>query len=171
MKKMIFMAMMMTIAISANAMTYNEARNEALFLTDKMAYELGLNDAQYDAVYNINLDYLMGLNARADLYGSRWTLRDRGLVRVLTPAQYRLYVNLGYFYRPVSWGRNALVFHIYNRYNRNHYFRHHAPVAHRPMVAPHHGHGPGLAANHRHNPGPGAPGHRHNGGPRGAHRR
>ena len=67
MKKMIFMAMMMTIAISANAMTYNEARNEALFLTDKMAYELGLNDAQYDAVYNINLDYLMGLNARADL--------------------------------------------------------------------------------------------------------
>ena len=66
MKKMIFMAMMMTIAISANAMTYNEARNEALFLTDKMAYELGLNDAQYDAVYNINLDYLMGLNARAD---------------------------------------------------------------------------------------------------------
>ena len=171
MKKMILMVMMMTIAISTNAMTYNEARNEALFLTDKMAYELGLDDAQYDAVYNLNLDYLMGLNTRADLYGSRWSLRDRGLLRVLTPAQYRLYVNRGYFYRPVSWGRNALVFNIYSHYNRNHYFRHRPPMAHHPVVAPHHGHGPGLASRHGHNPGPGAPGPRHNGGHRGAHRR
>ena len=41
MKKMIIMAMMMTIAISASAMTYSKARTEALFLSDKMAYELG----------------------------------------------------------------------------------------------------------------------------------
>ena len=37
MKKMMTLAVMMTIAISAAAMTYNEARSEALFLSDKMA--------------------------------------------------------------------------------------------------------------------------------------
>ena len=53
MKKMIVLAMMMTIAIAANAampprsaMSYENARREALFLSDKMAYELGLTDSQ-----------------------------------------------------------------------------------------------------------------------------
>ena len=164
MKKMMFMVMMMTIAISANAMTYNEARNEALFLSDKMAYELGLDEAQYEAVYNLNLDYLMGLNVRADLYGSRWSIRDRGLIRVLTPAQYNLYMTRSYFYRPVSWSGRTWVFSIYDRYHRNHFFRHHPPVAPRPLVTPR-SHRPGLAAGprpsgHRNNPGP-ARGGRH----------
>ena len=56
MKKMLMMAVMMVMTISANAMSYNAAKNEALFLSDKMAYELNLTDAQYDAVYEINLD-------------------------------------------------------------------------------------------------------------------
>ena len=164
MKKMMFMVMMMTIAISANAMTYNEARNEALFLSDKMAYELGLDEAQYEAIYRLNLDYLMSLNTRADLYGSRWSLRDRGIYRVLTPAQYNLYVSLGYFYRPVSWNSRTWVFSIYDRYHHNHFFRHHVPVAPRPVVAPRGGHHPRLAAGPRpngprHNPAPARGGH------------
>ena len=57
MKKMIIMAMMMTIAISASAMTYSKARTEALFLSDKMAYELGLTKSQYEAVYEIKTIY------------------------------------------------------------------------------------------------------------------
>ena len=40
MKKALTMAAMMTIAISATAMPYETAREEALFLSDKMAYEL-----------------------------------------------------------------------------------------------------------------------------------
>ncbi len=36
------LVMMMAMAISAAAMPYNTARNEALYLSDKMAYELGL---------------------------------------------------------------------------------------------------------------------------------
>ncbi len=58
MKKMMILAMMMVMTISANAMSYNAAKNEALFLSDKMAYELNLTPAQYEAVYEINLDYL-----------------------------------------------------------------------------------------------------------------
>ena len=44
---------------------YEEARRQALFLSDKMAYELGLSDAQYQAVYEINLDYLLICRANA----------------------------------------------------------------------------------------------------------
>ena len=35
----------------ANAMSYEQARQEALYLTDKMAYELNLNDQQYNDAY------------------------------------------------------------------------------------------------------------------------
>ena len=56
MKKMMMMAMMMAMTITANAMSYNAAKHEALFLSDKMAYELNLTAAQYDEVYEINMD-------------------------------------------------------------------------------------------------------------------
>ena len=47
---------MMVMTISVTAMSYNMAKNEALFLSDKMAWELNLTNAQYEAVYEINLD-------------------------------------------------------------------------------------------------------------------
>ena len=41
MKKMFFALMvMLTTTMAASAMSYEQARSEALFLTDKMAYEL-----------------------------------------------------------------------------------------------------------------------------------
>ena len=40
------LAMMMVMTISANAMSYNAAKNEALFLSDKMAYELNLMSSE-----------------------------------------------------------------------------------------------------------------------------
>ena len=69
MKKMMILAMMMVMTVSASAMRYSDARREALFLSDKMAYELNLTDAQYAAVYEINLDYLMSVDSRS-VYGS-----------------------------------------------------------------------------------------------------
>ena len=84
MKKYIFTLMaMMTMVVSASAMSYSQAREQALFLTDKMAYELNLNDAQYEAAYEINLDYLMGINTYDDLYGVYWTRRNMDLSYIL----------------------------------------------------------------------------------------
>jgi len=60
----------MPLGSSKNAMSYNAAKHEALFLSDKMAYELNLTAAQYEAVYEINLDYLMSLNGKGG--NSRW---------------------------------------------------------------------------------------------------
>ncbi len=51
MKKLMIMAMMMVMTMSARAMSYTAAKNEALFLSDKMAYELNLTASQYDRVY------------------------------------------------------------------------------------------------------------------------
>ena len=77
---MIFALMMMlTASVSANAMSYEQARNEALFLTDKMAYELNLTDEQYEAAYEINLDYLMGVTSRDDVFGLYWERRNLDL--------------------------------------------------------------------------------------------
>ena len=85
---MMILAVMMVITISANAMSYNAAKHEALFLSDKMAYELNLTAAQYEAVYEINLDYLMSLNGHGDVFGIWWDRRNADLRYVLNSWQY-----------------------------------------------------------------------------------
>lgn len=123
MKKFMFAMMaMITIALSANAMSYSQAREQALFLTDKMAYELNLNDAQYEAAYEINLDYLMGINDYSDLYGVYWTRRNLDLSYILLDWQYRAYCAANYFYRPLYWDGGYWHFGIYARYPHRDYF-------------------------------------------------
>ena len=47
MKKIIIaLTALLTMALNANAMSYEQARREALFLTDKMAYELSSEHRQ-----------------------------------------------------------------------------------------------------------------------------
>ena len=124
MKKMLMMAVMMVMTISATAMSYNMAKNEALFLSDKMAWELNLTDAQYDAVYEINLDYMMSVNGRNDVFGTWWNRRNMDLQYVLTAWQYNKYVALDYFYRPMTWNAGGWTFNIYAHYtNRSHFYK------------------------------------------------
>ena len=113
---MMTLVMMMTIAISAAAMPYTTARNEALFLSDKMAYELGLTATQYEAVYEINLDYLLNIDTRADVFGFWWEVRNRDLRYVLSTWQYDRYMASEWFYRPVIWANSGWTFSIYTRY-------------------------------------------------------
>ena len=116
MKKMMTLVIMMAIAISAAAMPYNTARNEALYLSDKMAYELGLTATQYEAVYEINLDYLLNVDTRADVFGFWWEVRNRDLRLVLSTRQYDRFMASEWFYRPLSWGAGGWTFSIYTRY-------------------------------------------------------
>jgi len=117
------MVALLTIGMAANAMSYKGARDQALFLTDKMAYELGLTDDQYNACYEINLDYIMCVDVYDDLFGTYWTRRNTELQYVLTPAQYQAYISLQYFYRPISWVNRKFVFTIYNHYPKDRFFR------------------------------------------------
>ena len=189
MKKMMILAVMMVMTISArsamplgsskNAMSYNAAKHEALFLSDKMAYELNLTAAQYEAVYEINLDYLMSLNGHGDVFGIWWDRRNADLRFVLNSWQYDKYVALSHFYRPVAWKAGSWTFAVYTHYNRGRFYNahpkvfvsyrgghnrvhgshyahmhkpavhHHAPAVHHPAPAPHHGKH-GVAHNDRH---------------------
>ena len=124
MKKIMILAMMMVMTISAKAMSYKEAKYEALFLSDKMAYELNLTNAQYDDVYEINLDYLMSVNGYSDAYGKWWNRRNNDLKYVLTVHQYEKYMKLNYFYRPLAWEKGAWTFNVYSHYkNKNHFYK------------------------------------------------
>ena len=120
---MMILAMMMVMTISANAMSYNAAKNEALFLSDKMAYELNLTDAQYEAVYEINLDYLMSVDSRADVFGIWWDRRNADLRFVLNSWQYDKYMALSHFYRPVAWNAGGWTFAVYSHYDGGHFYK------------------------------------------------
>ena len=62
MKKFIFaLIAMVMMTVSATAMSYEQARQQALFLTDKMAYELNLTNEQYEAAYEINFFIILYL--------------------------------------------------------------------------------------------------------------
>lgn len=124
MKKFIIaLVAMFTMTITtASAMSYEQARQQALFLTDKMAYELNLTDDQYEAAYEVNLDYLMGINNYDDLYGVYWRQRNLDLSYILLDWQYRAFCDATYFYRPLYWDGGYWHFGIYARYPRRDYF-------------------------------------------------
>ena len=124
MKRMIIalVAMFMMTFTTASAMSYEQARQQALFLTDKMAYELNLTEDQYEAAYEVNLDYLMSVDTYDDLYGAYWRQRNMDLSYILLDWQYRTYLNATYFYRPLYWNAGYWHFVIYARYPRRDYF-------------------------------------------------
>jgi len=121
-KMMITLTVMLLTAVTAQAMSYEQARNEALFLTDKMAYELNLTDAQYEAAYEINLDYLMGVASYDDVFGTYWERRNMDLSYILLDWQWKAFCAATYFYRPLYWSNGYWHFGIYARYPHRDYF-------------------------------------------------
>jgi hypothetical protein len=103
-------------------MSYERAREEALFLTDKMAYELNLTNAQYEAAYEINLDYLMGVTSRYDVFGAYWERRNMDLQFILYTWQWEAFRAATYFWRPLYWEAGYWHFGVYARYPRRDYF-------------------------------------------------
>ena len=116
MKKMLLMAVMTAMVVSVQAMAFGEARSEALYLSDKMAYELGLSMSQYDAVYEINFDYFYSVNRRSEVNGKYWRRRNSDMRYVLSTYQYSRYQATTYFYHPLGWSGSGFVFNVYTRY-------------------------------------------------------
>ena len=107
---------------AAFAMSYERAREEALYLTDKMAYELNLNDQQYNDAYEINLDYFLSLDSEADLYADYLSYRLSDLRHILYDWQYNLMLAADYFIRPVYWRAGGWYFPIYAHYTVGHFY-------------------------------------------------
>ena len=194
-KIMIALTALFTTLSGANAMSYEQAREQALFLTDKMAYELNLTDDQYEAAYEINLDYLMTIENQADLYGTYWTRRNLDLSYILLQWQYDAYVAATYFYRPIYFDAGFWHFGIYARYPHRTFLYFGRPafyISYRGGHAWHHngghswyhgrsfghahhnhgGHGPGMRTHYDEHHGGGNHGHNggsHNGNHSGSH--
>jgi len=125
-KLMLSLMFVFAISLTANAMSSSEARRIALFLTDKMAYELNLTDEQYEAAYEINYDYFLNLEGYGNLYGTYWTRRNYDLSYILGSLKYARFKLLEYFYRPAYWSGNSIRYRIYSRYsNRNKFYFNH----------------------------------------------
>lgn len=148
---------------SLKALSYEEARREAWFLTDKMAYELNLTSEQYDEAYQVNLDYFLSIRRASDCTGRYWRYRDMDLRCILFPWQYNLYASLDYFFRPIHWRHSCWYFPICSHYRRGYYYFRHPVVyvsyrgnswRHRghKALSPYHGrifkHGVGLRDNY-----------------------
>ena len=116
MKKLLFSLISLVTVVNASAMSFEQAREQALFLTDKMAYELNLTEDQYEAAYEINFYYLCGIRSESDVFGVYWTNRNIDMCHVLVDWQYRAFCDFDYFYRPIYWDMGVWHFRIYGRY-------------------------------------------------------
>lgn len=106
----------------AKAMSYEEARDRARYLTDKMAYELNLNDAQYNDAYEINLDYLMNIRTESDAYGVYWEYRNADLRHILYDWQFSIFHAADHFFRPIIWRTTGWFLPIYDIYPVTHFY-------------------------------------------------
>ena len=136
MKRILFIlfAAIMSTTVCHAAMSNSRVRKETRFLTDKMAYELNLNTAQYNDVYEINYDFISGVRYLMDdvLRGEEWALnryydyldiRNDDLRWVLSRRQYSRFMQAAYFFRPIYVSGGHWSFRIYVTYtNPNHFY-------------------------------------------------
>lgn len=121
--KRLLLSLLFTFAVlHLPAISYEDARREAWFLTDKMAYELNLTPEQYNCAYEVNLDYFMNLRSSSDCYGAYWEYRNIDLRSILFDWQYSLYRTLDYFYRPIRWVRLRWYYPVREHYRRSYYY-------------------------------------------------
>ena len=123
------MLLMLTISIPAmSAMSMSKVRQHARFLTDRMAYELNLTTMQYNDVYEVNYDFInnvryimddviVGYPSAVDRYYDFLDFRNDDLRWILSASQYRRFMNVDYFYRPIYTTASEWLFRIYRVYN------------------------------------------------------
>lgn len=137
-----------TLLCSAS-MSTGRVRKETRFLTDKMAYELGLNTHQYNDVYEINFDFIYSIRHlmddvmngdgwALDRYYERLDLRNDDLRWVLSSRQYSLFMGLNYFFRPVYVDAGRWLFRIHLHYTNHNHFYYPKPHHYKSYCGGHH---------------------------------
>ena len=147
MKKLLGLITALFIGLaSLNAMSYEEARDRARFLTDKMAYELNLNEQQYNDAYEINLDYLMNIRTASDASSVYLEYRNADLRHIFYDWQYALFEAATYFFRPVLWRAGAWFLPVYTIYTPGHFY-YSPPRVYHVYRGGHFHHGPGFSVS------------------------
>lgn len=122
-------------ALTANAqsMSITVMRDNARFLTDRMAFTLGIRDPYIiDEIYRINYDYIWGVNDYLDDvalgyyyddYMAVVAARDAALRNLLGYRMWNRLAGYSYFHRPIVFVNNRWRFTVYDydRYGVRHY--------------------------------------------------
>lgn len=108
--------------VQAFAMSVEQSRNEAWFLTDKMAHELRLNSYQWDDVYEANYDFFRSLGHVTTSYSYAERVREQKLRYILTVAQWNDFCRISYFNAPVAVVNGNWSFTIYRHYSHDKFF-------------------------------------------------
>lgn len=122
------------MTVSAQRMSIMAMQSNARFLTDRMAYTLGIRDPYLiDEIYRINYDYIWGVNDYLDDvalgyyyddYIAVCEARDIALRNLLGYTIWNRLVGYNYFYRPIFFSNRRWHFGIYDydHYGPRHYF-------------------------------------------------
>ena len=150
MKRIIFILLAIGFAgtTAMAAMSSSRVRQETRFLTDKMAYELNLSTPQYNDVYEINYDFIDAIGGLMNevVRGEEWALeeyyealdiRNDDLRWVLSESQYRRFLGIDYFYRPISATGRGWSFRIYINYTNHNFFYFGKPYHYRTYCGGH----------------------------------
>lgn len=113
-----------TMTISAQRMSLNAISSNARFLTDRMAYTLGIHDPYIiDDIYRINYDYIYGVNNYLDEIALGYyyddyiyicEARDLALRNLLGNLMWERIVTYNYFHRPIVFANRGWHFSIYD---------------------------------------------------------
>ena len=133
MKKITISLALLVLSISTMAMSRSKVREYARFLSDRMAYELGLTSMQYDDCYEINYDFVYavgdmlddvvyGYSTAVDNYYTYLDYRNEDLSYVLTSSQYARFLTTECFYRPFCIYDGSWAFRPYMIYSNRTYF-------------------------------------------------
>ena len=137
-KTLLLTALFALTSLSTMAMSRTKIRNNARYLTDRMAYELDFTPKQYDDCYEINYDFIYsastvmddvvrGYYDAIDAYYRYLDLRNEDLTYVMTAAQYIRFMSKDYFYRPIYSTGSTWEFRIYTTYSNRNFFYFDAP--------------------------------------------
>ena len=138
-KLLVTLAVAITGAVQAFALTPTAIRENARFLTDRMAYELNLTPQQIEDCYEINYDFIASINPIMDevVYGypeyidryyNYLDYRNDDLRYIMTEAQYLAFMSLDYFFRPVYTYAGNWLFRIFDIYTNHRFFYYDAPL-------------------------------------------
>lgn len=126
-----------SMTASAQPMSYMSMCNNARFITDRMAYTLGITAIDLiDDLFRINFDYICGVNDYLDdvAMGYRYNdymavcyERDRAIQRLLGMTLWNRVMTYDYFYRPIVFNDCRWSFGIYVHDSNIHHFYHHVP--------------------------------------------
>lgn len=135
--------------MAMGVMSTNSIRREASFLTDKMAYELNLNNDQIDATYEINYDFyqsvryllddvVMEYSYAVNAYNEKINNRNDDLSYVFNSFQYDSYLSRDYFVNPIRVSlRSGWSFGIYLNYSNPQFYYYGNPDIYRTYRGAH----------------------------------